>query len=98
MLSAQAVIRGHRSTFADIDTWWTRDHYISEPPALPVNDVALKRVIDEKHEAVSMFKRIVSLADSINMPDPVNRDYMRISARYGLCLHQIYSIAFDLKL
>jgi len=98
LLSAQAVIRGHRSTFADIDTWWTRDHYISEPPALPVNAVAMKRVIDEKHEAVSMFKRIVNLADSINMPDPVNRDYMRISARYGLYLHQIYAIAFDLKL
>ena len=98
LLSAQAVIRGHRSTFADIDVWWTRDHYISAPPALPTDPVALKRVIDQKHEAVSLFQRIVNLADSINMPDPVNRDYMRVSARYGLCLHRIYAVAFDLKL
>ncbi len=97
LLSAQAVIRGHRSTFADIDVWWTRDHYISAPPALPSATTAFNRVIDEKHQAVEMFRQIVSLADSINMPEPVNRDFMKVSSRYGLLLHKIYAIAFDLK-
>ncbi len=97
LLSAAAVIRGHRSTFADIDVWWTRDHYISAPPALPTNAVAQKRVLDQKHEAVAMFQRIIELADSIEMPNKVNQDYMRVSARYGYYLHQIYAIAFDLK-
>jgi len=97
LLSAQAVVRGHRSTYADIDVWWTRDHYISAPPALPTNALAQKRVIDEKHEAVVLFERIVRLADSIQMPNFADKKYMQVSARYGLYVHRIYEIAFDLK-
>ncbi len=95
--SAQAVIRGRRSTFADTDQWWTRDHYIGAPPVLPANTVALNRVLSEKKEAVTLWNEIVTLADQINLPDAVNRDFMRVSARYGLYLHQIYAIAFELK-
>jgi len=97
LLSAEAVIRGHRSTFADIDVWWTRDQYISAPPTLPTNAVALARVLDQKKEAEAMFERIVRLADSIQMPNLTNKKYMQVSARYGLYVHRIYNIAFQLK-
>jgi hypothetical protein len=97
LLSADAVIRGHRSTFADLDPWWTRDQYISAPPAIPTDATKKVRVLSQKVEAVQLFERIVRLADSINMPDPENKKYMQISARYGLFVHKIYETAFQLK-
>lgn len=97
LLSAKAIIRGRRSTFADTDPWWTRDYFISEPPKLPTDPIALKRVIDEKDESVKMWKEIVRLSDKIVLPNKVNADYMRVSARYGLYLFEIYRIAFHLK-
>jgi len=97
LLSADAVIRGHRSTFADIDPWWTRDQYISAPPAIPTDATKKARVLSQKVEAVLMFERIVRLADSIQMPDPVNKKYIQVSARYGLFVHRIYETAFQLK-
>jgi len=97
LLSADAVIRGHRSTFADVDPWWTRDQYISAPPAIPTDATKKARVLSQKVEAVQLFERIVRLADSINMPDPENKKYMQISARYGLFVHKIYETAFQLK-
>lgn len=97
LLSADAVIRGHRSTFADIDPWWTRDQYISAPPAIPTDATKKARVLSQKVEAVQLFERIVRLADSIQMPDPVNKKFMQVSARYGLYVHRIYENAFQLK-
>lgn len=97
LLSADAVIRGHRSTFADIDVWWTRDQYISAPPAIPTDATKKARVLNEKKEAVQLFERIVRLADSIQMPDAANKKFMQVSARYGLYVHRIYETAFQLK-
>ena len=97
LLSADAVIRGHRSTFADIDVWWTRDQYISAPPSIPTDASKKARVLSQKVDAVQLFERIVRLADSIQMPDPVNKKYMQVSARYGLYVHRIYETAFQLK-
>jgi hypothetical protein len=97
LLSADAVIRGHRSTFADIDVWWTRDQYISAPPAIPTDATKKARVLSQKVEAVQLFERIVRLADSIQMPDLGNKKFMQISARYGLFVHKIYETAFQLK-
>jgi len=98
ILSAQAVIRGHRSTFSDIDPWWTRDNYIGQPPTLPTDSIALKRVLSEKRESVEIWKQIVDLADSIDLPDSSNKKYLIVSAKYGYLLHEIYDIAFDLKI
>ena len=97
LLSADAVVRGHRSTFADIDVWWTRDQYISAPPSIPTDATKKARVLSQKVEAVQLFERIIRLADSIQMPDPVNKKFMQVSARYGLYVHRIYETAFQLK-
>lgn len=49
----------------------------------------LDRAIAEKKQMVDIWKEIVSLSSSIRMPNKADQDYISVSSRYGLLLHQI---------
>jgi hypothetical protein len=57
----------------------------------------LKRVLDEKDEAVKLWEEILALAKEINFQDAKTKDYAIISAEYGLHLYQIFQAAFHLQ-
>ncbi|MFZ0035580.1 MAG: hypothetical protein WAK60_11420 [Sedimentisphaerales bacterium] len=95
LLSADAVIRGISSTYADVSPWWTRDQYIGWPE-LPKEKDKLNRLLAQKDEAVDMWEKIVSLADSIDFPDKETGQYIQVSCRYGLHLYRIYRCVFNL--
>jgi hypothetical protein len=95
LLSADAVYRGKRSTQNDINPVWSRDHFIGAPP-LPKDAAARERVVSQKDEAVADWTKIVSLADSLRVPDATTGDYIRTSSRYGLFLYRIYQAGFHL--
>jgi hypothetical protein len=96
LLSAEAVLRGSVDTMSDISPEWTRDDGIMRP-ILPADPVKLKRVLDEKDEAVKLWEDILALAKEINFQDAKTKDYAVISAEYGLHLYQIFQAAFHLQ-
>ena len=95
LLSAKAVVRGKRGTHADIEGWWSRDHFIGTPP-LPDSPAATARVLAEKREAAALWSRIASLAREIRFADPETASFARVSCEYGLFLYSIYRVGFEL--
>ena len=95
LLSADAVYRGKRSTKNDIPPNWTRDQFIDRPP-LPQDAKAWPAFLQEKDDAVTMWKEIHSLAHAIHFPDAATKEYAEVSARYGLDLYRIYCAGFHL--
>ena len=49
----------------------------------------LDKVIEEKQEAVVLWKKIVALSNKIEMPNKADKDYIKVSSKYGLLLHAI---------
>ncbi|MFP5041037.1 hypothetical protein [Parasediminibacterium sp. JCM 36343] len=49
----------------------------------------LDKVIEEKQENVGTWKQIVALSAKIEMPNKADKDYMKVSSKYGLLLHAI---------
>lgn len=95
LLSAAAVYRGIRGTRNEITPWWTRDQYMGRPP-LPKDAASLPAFLQEKDEAVQMWRQMIDLAGSIRFPDPAVRDYVKVSCQYGLDVYRIYSDGFHL--
>ena len=95
LLSADAVYRGIRGTRNETTPWWTRDQYIGCPP-LPKDAANLSAFLGEKDDAVKMWEQIVACADRIDFPDPVTREYVQTSCRYGLAVYQIYGDGFHM--
>lgn len=93
LLSAHAVIRGHRDMACKVSPWWTRDEYIGIPN---ISRCDTPTLLQEKDESVADWERIVILADQIRWTDNVTGHFAKVSCRYGLLLHQIYRAIFNL--
>ncbi|MBP0903851.1 hypothetical protein ACFSKN_05235 [Mariniflexile gromovii] len=91
LLSAQAIVRGRNSTYRDMNPWWTRDQGIAWPAGVK-DEVASKRNLFQKDEAVAQWKTIVKLAKSIDWGSEGANDHAVGSAKYGLRLYEIYRI------
>lgn len=100
LLSAKAVIRGHGSAMAGYESkwvWWMRDEFLSGTDEGPLADQfkvyydkrLLERAVDEKYEAVALWKEIVSLSSQISLRSAADQKYLEVSSRYGLLLHQV---------
>jgi hypothetical protein len=98
LLSAQAVIRGRRSVehFNDINTWWTRDEYITFP-VMPNDENKVKVILSEKDKSVEIWKKIVALSKEIKFTDQVTANTAICSSLYGLHLYRIYRSVFYLS-
>jgi hypothetical protein len=88
LLSADAVVRGRNTTYADMDRWWTRDQGLGWP-TYP-KDADRQRVLDQKDEAVALWKDIVELAETIQWVDEKTKEHAVSSSLYGLHLFEIY--------
>jgi len=49
----------------------------------------LDSVIEEKQDAVALWKQIVALSNKVEMTDKQDQDYLKVSSMYGLLLHSI---------
>lgn len=108
LLSAKAVLRGHSSAKLPFDrglVWWTRDQFLGGIEAgTPLFKAfgtwherqELKAAIEEKYEAVALWKKIVSLSDKLALPDSDDNRYIKVSSRYGLLLHQIIAEGWNI--
>jgi hypothetical protein len=97
LLSATAVLHAHYSTLLPLhDLAWTRDQFLGGSDGPLGQDFErlrraglVGRALAEKHAATATWQEIVALADAIVWPDARDRDYLRVSARYGLLLSTI---------
>lgn len=56
----------------------------------------LQAAIDEKYEAVSLWKEIVSLSNIVKLRNAADERYVRVSSLYGLLLHQIIAEGWNI--
>jgi len=98
LLSAKAIIRGRRSLeySTDIDTWWTRDEYISFP-ILPKDENKVKVILAEKDKSIAIWKEIVNISKDIKFKNKVTDRTVVCSSLYGLYLYRIYRSLFYLS-
>jgi len=96
LLSAQAVVRGKRTTHNDIRPWWSRDQYIREPD-LPKDPGLRERVLREKSEALDIWDEICTLSQEIRFADEVTTSFVRVTCDYGRFLYAIYRLNFVMK-
>ena len=96
LLSAQAVVRGKRTTHNDTRPWWSRDQYIREPD-LPKDPGLRERVLREKSEALDIWDEICTLSQEIRFADEVTTSFVRVTCDYGRFLYAIYRLNFVMK-
>ena len=95
LLSADAVVRGRTTTMSDIDASWSRDDKFMKPH-LPTDPVKRQRTLDQKDEAVAIWRQIVELAKRIHFADARTADYAVVSCEYGLHLYRTTAAGFHL--
>ncbi len=60
------------------------------------NKGLLQKAIDEKYEAVEIWKKISVLSDAILLKNKEDEHYIRTSSQYGLLLHQIIAEGWNI--
>ncbi|CAA6676317.1 MULTISPECIES: hypothetical protein [unclassified Lentimonas] len=89
LLSTDAVVLGRYAERGGFRGIWTRDQGISWPRAAK-NPATQQRILQQKDEAIAIWKEILELAQSIEWADDATREYAIGSAEYGLRLYEIY--------
>lgn len=99
LLSASAVMHGQTTVHATIRDWWCRDEYFSAIDLKPVVKADKSReVLDEKVDAVRMWKEIERLAREIHLPNQVDQEFMEVSSNYGRIKFQIIEQIWKMQL
>ena len=107
-LSPKGVVRGHCSLIdipkAHFNIWWIRDHFMSDMTILntffdyAVKNNKVEDVINEKKDAVDIWKEIEMLSAKIKMEKPEDEKYLKVSATYGRIKYEIIEKAFTVVL
>lgn len=107
LLSAKAVLRGHASASLPYEgrwVWWMRDEFLSGTDEGPLVEQfktydekgLLEKAVAEKYEAVGLWEEILKLAAEIQLRSKPDQQYLRVSAEYGLLLHQIIAGGWEI--
>ncbi|MEI6754929.1 MAG: hypothetical protein WCK78_17415 [Paludibacter sp.] len=97
LLSEKAILLGRRSQKypTAVNTWWTRDQYISFP-SIPSGKDSVLNILAEKDESVKLWKEMVGLSGEIQFKDKQTASFVKVSTLYGLQLYEIYRSLFYL--
>ena len=100
LLSTKAVLRGQATTLgAKLDLFWARDDTLAAPDLSDfINKGLVDKALDEKHQAVEMWKQIEDLSRQINFTDPATRDFVVTSCTYGRLKYSVIEQAWTILL
>lgn len=104
----EAVLKG-QCTAIDINksqfnVWWTRDQYFTEEQALSdfmnyiIENQKENEMLEEKKQAVNIWKEMETIASSIKMNDKETERYLRTSTTYGRIKYDLISQIFAICL
>ncbi|MFI3292444.1 MAG: hypothetical protein SNG27_05285 [Rikenellaceae bacterium] len=89
-LTDEAILKGQcTDSGLKFNVWWTRDQYFNNDGTLKhffsaaIKNGRANEIIAEKDRAVELWEQIVELANKIDMKDPLDEEYVRVSAEYG---------------
>jgi len=86
LLSAKGILRGQYSLSYPYSTMWNRDQYYNEKCAIlswGVKKNRYEEVLNEKAEAVRIWKNIVTLAENLEVPNKGLKEMITVSCLYG---------------
>ncbi|QWF82653.1 hypothetical protein [Amycolatopsis sp. CA-230715] len=97
LLSAAGTLRGHYSQVHPMRRLlWTRDQFLGGSDKDLADDFTsivdkgqIEPVLAEKAEAARIWREVVSLSDTLPLREGADRDYLRVSARYGQALYDV---------
>ncbi|MCX4551654.1 hypothetical protein [Streptomyces sp. NBC_01500] len=99
LLSAAGTLRGHYSALVPTPvtrTTWTRDQFLGGSDKDLAGDYRaivaagrVEEVLAEKEQAARIWQEISALSDRLPLRDHDDRDYLRVSSRYGLHLYSV---------
>lgn len=104
LLSADGVMKGHYSTMGGVYMNWTRDNTISGLYFLKpyfdkmIADNKVKAYLDEKTEALEIWKKIEKLAKQLHFKDKELQKFVRTSSTYGKWKFQLFDAAWKVML
>ncbi|MFI3302551.1 MAG: hypothetical protein SNH35_00235 [Rikenellaceae bacterium] len=95
-LTEDGILKGQYTALQGLrlNIWWARDQFFAIADAQPLYFEAVKQnrvdeVLNERAEAVAIWKEIVRLANRIEIEDPFYEDFLRVSAQYGLYKYEM---------
>ncbi|MFE7120193.1 hypothetical protein ACFU99_32700 [Streptomyces sp. NPDC057654] len=106
LLSAAGTLRGHYSARTPVPNMtWTRDQYLGGSDkdlaghykAL-VGGGLVEPALAEKAHAARIWREIVELADGLPVRDRADREFVRVSARYGFYLYSVIHHGWEVML
>ncbi len=99
LLSASAVMHGQASVYAHVSEWWCRDEYLT---AIDLSMVVIagktKEVLEEKADAVKMWRSIEEIARTIHLPNQTDQEFLEVSCTYGRIKSQIFEQIWKMQL
>ena len=84
------------------NVWWTRDQYFSNENSLSkymnyiITNGKQQQMLDEKEEAVRLWKEIEDMSRRIKMTTPEQKSYLEVSSTYGRIKHELIAQMFTI--
>lgn len=105
LLSTKAVLRGKHSKYCvGYSVVWTRDEFIYGAGMLKaffdrvIKEGLVEKVLNEKKEITTVWKRIVELSEQIKTTDKDLNEFLITSAEYGRIKYEIYEMSWIVML
>ncbi len=104
LLSADGVMKGEYSMMGGVHVNWTRDNTLSGLHFLQpyfdkiIAENKIKAYLDEKAEAVAIWKKIENIAKELRFEDEETQKFVYISSVYGRLKFQLFEAAWKVML
>lgn len=95
MLSVKAVFKGQATSLQYMQPWWIRDHFFSaQDMSIYVKKGVDKEVLIEKKENLKTWYKMEKIANSIELPNKEDEDFIRVSTTYGRIKYELIELIF----
>jgi hypothetical protein len=104
LLSEAGILKGQYSAMGNVYVNWTRDdrafgtHFLDSSFTYAVGNNLAGSYIEEKQEAVAIWKEIMELSHKVNFADAADTAFVRASCEYGFLKFSFFAAAWKVML